>query len=299
MKLRLKILVSIIFVVTVSLLLIQNTLLLAISSEISDIDEESNGEAVSARYVQIPPTLSSLHPQRRDLHLERKPPNTLFPPQALNHQKFPSVGANLTSNRRRTVSNSSKLYTSTYSTASNSTTKSDAAIRTPKASTNTLPPKNTTKKRFLSYNDIRERIKQRNQAKKTENIPKPPDYNYENWDEMWKSDNDVDYPFYSRDSSTTLTPVPPKIAALFPTNFSNTTLLIYPPKKSFVFKKPHRDIFTHSGVDIFELLSRWNKTDVSFYNKLDRLKIDIKDPPVPRWVFYPSPFRFSISCVAL
>ena len=79
MKLRLKLLVSIILIVTVSLLAVQNGLLLVLSSENSDNERGSYGGApFSARYVQIPPTLSLLHPQRRELHFSKISPNKKF-----------------------------------------------------------------------------------------------------------------------------------------------------------------------------------------------------------------------------
>ena len=276
MKLRLKLLVSIILIVTVSLLAVQNGLLLVLSSENSDSERESYGGApLSARYVQIPPTLSLLHPQRRELHFSRSSPNsTPLPHASVDNHTARSLQTILAKNQSKTnlVSN---IHTA--NTFRENTTQNNIAATT-------MSAKNSTKKNiFRSYEDIRESIKQRNKAKKAANTSIPFDYNYKHWDDR-KKDKSNDYPFYSNDSPVSRAPVPTDIAALFPTNFSNTTLLSRPPRQSFSFGKKSGDIFTNKGIDIFELLSRWDKTYLQFYNEADRLRIDIKDPPVPRYI---------------
>jgi hypothetical protein len=271
MKLRLKLLVSIILIVTVSLLAVQNGLLLVLSSENSDSERESYGGAPVS--VQIPPTLSLLHPQRRELHFSRISPNsTPLPRASVDNHTARSLQTNLAKNQSKTnlVSN---IHTA--NTFRENTTQNNIAATT-------MSAKNSTNKKiFRSYEDIRESIKRRNKAKKAANTSIPFDYNYEHWDDR-KKDKSNDYPFYSNDSPVSLAPVPTDIAALFPTNFSNTTLLSRPPRQSFSFGKKSGDIFTNKGIDIFELLSRWDKTYLQFYNEADRLRIDIKDPPVPR-----------------
>ena len=275
MKLRLKLLVSIILIVTVSLLAVQNGLLLVLSSENSDSERESYGGApFSARYVQIPPTLSLLHPQRRELHFSRISPNSTALPQAsVENHTARSLQTNLAKNQSKTNPVSNIIRTA--NTFRESTTHNNNIAAT------TSSAKNSTKKKsFRSYEDnMRESIKRRNMAKKPANTSI--DYNYEHWNDR-KKDKSMDYPFYSNDSPVSLEPVPTDVAALFPTNFSNATLLSRPPRQSFSFRRKSGDIFTNKGIDIFELLARWDKTDLQFYNEADRLRIDIKDPPVPR-----------------
>ena len=162
-----------------------------------------------------------------------------------------------------------------HHTATSSTVKNSAATLTEGNS--------TVKKDLQSYDDIREKIRQRNLSKKTAKTSAPKDYDYAHWEDR-KRVKDNDYPFYSHDELATLAQVPLEIAALFPTNFSNTTLLSPPPQQSYSFKKS-KDIFTNKGIDIFELLSRWNNTEFPFYSKSDRLRVEMKTPPVPRYIY--------------
>ena len=188
MKLRLKLLVSIILIVTVSLLAVQNGLLLVLSSENSDSERESYGGApFSARYVQIPPTLSLLHPQRRELHFSRISPNSTALPQAsVENHTARSLQTNLAKNQSKTNPVSNIIRTA--NTFRESTTHNNNIAAT------TSSAKNSTKKKsFRSYEDnMRESIKRRNMAKKPANTSI--DYNYEHWNDR-KKDKSMDYPF--------------------------------------------------------------------------------------------------------
>ena len=154
----------------------------------------------------------------------------------------------------------------------------------PTATTASVNSANSPRKSVADqFDDIRSRIARKNLEKKATEKPQPTERDYDHWEDVWKSDNDFEYPFYSDDSRSELPHVPTNVSVLFPTDYSNTTHLFGPPRPwVFVFKR-FGGVFTDRNIDIFSLLSRWGELSLPFYGDVPRLKVDVGDPPVPRY----------------
>jgi hypothetical protein len=245
MRISRSLILSSLCLVSVAVLIIENIFLFALNTNNAHKESETDQEFIAREVKRTPPTvLSLLHQKRRYFQSSE---STSHPrPHTVHHLNTAGVRkvetVNLQPNTRRASSPLVQEY-------------NDGRIKSDRES--------SEHKVFIVSNNS------------------PNGNDYDGWENVFKSDNDVDYPFYSNDQPRNKTPIPQEIRALFPTNFTGKTMLYSPVHDPYHFKM-FRDVFTNKNIKIFELLARWENLALPFLSRIRRLKINVSDPPIPR-----------------
>ena len=277
---KLRAALAVICVLTVSVLLVQNTLLLqqrfamkstAVEGETVDIDSDGVARTLSIKLGEFQADQNSL----------RSTSPSLFGilQQALRDTRANSSSANLHGNHTQR-----RLATSFRG--------NPMKVPLPPVESRNLATKQQDDPLIAFKTHVDE------MKRKVAEIPKPKltEVDNEPWEALWGRDNEFHYPYYLKKSRTRLTEIPPSVSALFPTVFSNTTLMSRPPERDYSFKK-FENVFTDRNVDILKLLSHWDNLDVPFYANLPRLRFDVENPPPPKYVAF-SPSSLSLSLLS-